>query len=115
MVSALLNLSSEGVWSWPPPIPVLKGRRGGSHGLCSSDIEEVEEFSHVYPHPSSGRRGEHDWESGHGLCPSDIEEVEECGHGHPHLPFQTEGWEFAFIFLGSGGVPVEWGQCSLAH
>ena len=76
MVTALLNLRSGGVWSWTFPIPVLQGRRGGSHGLC----------------------------------PSDIEEVEECGHGHPHLPFQTEGWEVAFIFLGSGGVPVEWGQ-----
>ena len=58
MVSAILIRRNGRAWSWPAPIPVPEGRRGGSHGLFSYDIEEVEKFSHGYPHPSSGRRGE---------------------------------------------------------
>ena len=57
MTSALLSLTSGGVWPGPPPhassrqddgkqwprspsIPLLEGKRGGNHGLCPSDPEK---------------------------------------------------------------------------
>ena len=41
LYSALLSLRNGRVWSWPPPIPLLEGKRGGSHGLCPSLHDQV--------------------------------------------------------------------------
>ena len=53
---ALLSLRSGRVWLWPPPIPLLEGSREGSHGLCFSPHENMEEHGRRHAHTISRRK-----------------------------------------------------------
>ena len=63
-ISALLILRSGGVLPRSPSIPLLEGKRGGSHGLCPSDLERWRSVAMVTHIPLVERRRE----ESHGLC-----------------------------------------------
>ena len=69
MVSALLILGSGGVLPRSLPISFIEGKRGGSHGLCPSDLEKSRSVARGIPiSPLEGKRG-----GRHSLCLSDLE------------------------------------------
>ena len=92
MVLVILILRNGRLWSWPPFIPPLIGRREGSHGIYLSPLEWISVVINILRSFPEGRRENNNGFSNLSWL------VEGCGHGHPTSLFQKGEGEEAMTF-----------------